>query len=124
MPEARRQDDNQKAQNMTTEKTGSAYTTFAVRKELKEPLMAVLARMGLKTPGDLLAMVAQRGDEVVAALAPIAAAYVPVKEASTKRRGKGRVGKAIDPVRVTLDTASDDELAAVLAKLRITGNPP
>lgn len=123
MPEARRQD-NQKAQDMTTEKTGSAYTTFAVRKELKDPLMAVLARMGLKTPGDLLAMVAQRGDEVVAALAPIAAAYVPAKEANTKRRGKGRVQKAIDLVRGALDTAGNDELAAVLEKLRITDNPP
>lgn len=92
-------------------------TTYAIKKELKDPLRAAVEKMGVGSVGTLLSMVAERPDEVAQALAPIINSYMADKE--LVGRGKGKVTVA----REVLQTTRDDEVAELLAELGVHNGP-
>lgn len=89
---------------MPTPREDLYTTTFAVRKELKDPLREGLQKMGLTSFGDLMTMVAKHGDEVAQALAPTVAKFKADAEKSRRGRGRAQIAKE------TLMDATPEEL--------------
>lgn len=78
---------------MPTPKELLYTTTFAVKKELKDPLRAAVASIGVASVSDLLAMVALHGDAVAEALRPVVEGYMEDKMVISRGRGKATVSR-------------------------------
>jgi hypothetical protein len=91
-------------------------TTFAVRKDLKDPLRAGLEKVGLESYGELMTMLAEHGDEIAQALRPTVEKFKATRV--VQRRGKGRATQA---VTAALADATPAELDAVLQELGLQG---
>lgn len=87
-------------------------TTFAIRKDLKDPLLNTVEKIGLGSVSDLLSFMALRGDEIAQALQPIAADYMANKVVVHRGRGKATV------LREQMAQLSDEEQLALLQELK------
>jgi len=96
---------------MPTPKELLYTTTFAVKKELKDPLRAAVANIGVASVSDLLTMVALHSDAVAEALRPVVEGYMQGKVVVGRGRGKATV------LREQFADMSAEELEALQAEI-------
>ena len=89
----------------------SYSSSFSVKKELREPLRDGLKKIGLSSYGELMTMIAEHGEEMALALAPVVEKFKSTNLMLSHGKGKARIAEQ------TIGDATPEELEQVKALL-------